>query len=129
MIINAAQKDIDFYVSKFYPLQDLILDCFDTDYFYLTGEPALSRFYYNHRYSDDLDFFFDGFKYSSEKFDIHFRRIAYSIEQLVDNIEIPIENEFFKRIFIKKNNIELKIEFILEKYKTIGEKQKVKNFF
>jgi predicted nucleotidyltransferase component of viral defense system len=76
-----------------------------------------------------LDFFFDGYKHSSEKFDIQFRKIIYKIEPLVENIEIPIESEFFKRIFIKKNKVDLKIEFILEKYKTIGEKKKIKNFF
>ncbi|MDR0551108.1 MAG: nucleotidyl transferase AbiEii/AbiGii toxin family protein [Spirochaetaceae bacterium] len=27
--------------------------------FFLTGGTALSRAYYNHRYSDDLDFFLD----------------------------------------------------------------------
>jgi predicted nucleotidyltransferase component of viral defense system len=42
-----------------YALQDLVLDkVFELDNdFYLTGGTALHRFYYNLRYSDDLDFF------------------------------------------------------------------------
>ena len=49
----------DYYETKLYPLQDGVLRCVEgcrTDFF-LTGGTALSRGYYNHRYSDDLDFF------------------------------------------------------------------------
>jgi len=49
----------EYYEEKLYPLQDGVLnvveDCGTP--FYLTGGTALSRGYYNHRYSDDLDFF------------------------------------------------------------------------
>ena len=48
-----------YYQNKVYPFQDKILEMVDganVD-FYLTGGTALSRFYLNHRYSDDLDFF------------------------------------------------------------------------
>jgi len=49
----------EFYEEKLYPLQDGVLNTLnrsDTGFF-LTGGTALSRAYYNHRYSDDLDFF------------------------------------------------------------------------
>ena len=45
--------------KKLYALQDEILQIvfgLEND-FYLTGGTALHRFYYNGRYSDDLDFF------------------------------------------------------------------------
>lgn len=129
MIKIADKLQIEFYEKKLYPIQDLILTRFDTDYFYLTGGTALSRFYYKHRYSEDLDFFFDGYKHNSENFDVQFRKIIYKIERLVDKIEIPIENEFFKRVFVIKAGVELKIEFIFEKYKTVGEKKFINNFF
>lgn len=48
-----------YYKNSLYPLQDKalkIIDGLDTD-FYLTGGTALSRCYFNHRHSDDLDFF------------------------------------------------------------------------
>jgi predicted nucleotidyltransferase component of viral defense system len=48
-----------YYEEKLYRIQDGILQgCADTKTpFYLTGGTALSRVYYHHRYSDDLDFF------------------------------------------------------------------------
>lgn len=48
-------------MDKLYPLQDQILNLLsrvESD-FYLTGGTALSRHYLNHRFSDDLDFFFN----------------------------------------------------------------------
>lgn len=54
------EKDIDY--KKLYELQDEILSVvFSLDNsFYLTGGTALHRFYYDYRYSDDLDFFANG---------------------------------------------------------------------
>lgn len=48
-----------FYNDTLYPLQDKVLEIIQKSDspFYLTGGTALSRFYFNHRYSDDLDFF------------------------------------------------------------------------
>ena len=48
-----------YYEESLYPLQDGVMSILShsgTDFF-LTGGTALSRAYYNHRYSDDLDFF------------------------------------------------------------------------
>ena len=48
------------YVTLHYPFQDNFLKFLDNQnqgQFYLTGGTALSRFYYQHRYSEDLDFF------------------------------------------------------------------------
>ena len=48
-----------YYEKKLYPLQDRVLSIIDGlgTKFYLTGGTALSRFYFQHRYSDNLDFF------------------------------------------------------------------------
>ena len=48
-----------FYVENLYPLQNGVLQIVDKlgSPFYLTGGTALSRGYYDHRYSDDLDLF------------------------------------------------------------------------
>lgn len=48
-----------YYEEKLYPLQDGVMNTISKCgvRFYLTGGTALSRAYYNHRYSDDLDFF------------------------------------------------------------------------
>jgi hypothetical protein len=49
----------EFYREMLYPFQDGILSIVRglKTPFYLTGGTALSRHYYNHRYSDDLDIF------------------------------------------------------------------------
>lgn len=49
----------EYYETRLYPLQDGVLRCVEEcgTGFFLTGGTALSRGYYNHRYSDDLDFF------------------------------------------------------------------------
>lgn len=48
-----------YYRDTLYPLQDKVLNLIDKlqTPFYLTGGTALSRCYFNHRYSDDLDLF------------------------------------------------------------------------
>ena len=49
----------DYYEANLYKLQDGVLNVVKNSNapFYLTGGTALSRAYYNHRYSDDLDFY------------------------------------------------------------------------
>ena len=48
-----------YYEEKLYPLQDGVMNTISKSgvRFFLTGGTALSRAYYNHRFSDDLDFF------------------------------------------------------------------------
>ena len=48
-----------YYKEELYPLQDKVLAAINAinSPFYLTGGTALSRCYFNHRYSDDLDLF------------------------------------------------------------------------
>jgi len=48
-----------YYEESLYPLQDGVMSTIGKCgvRFFLTGGTALSRAYYNHRYSDDLDFF------------------------------------------------------------------------
>jgi len=48
-----------YYERNLYPLQDGVMNTISKCgvRFFLTGGTALSRAYYNHRYSDDLDFF------------------------------------------------------------------------
>ena len=48
-----------YYTENLYPFQDGVLNIVKTSGapFYLTGGTALSRGYFNHRYSDDLDLF------------------------------------------------------------------------
>jgi predicted nucleotidyltransferase component of viral defense system len=61
-----------YYSDTLYPLQDRVLQAIDElqTPFYLTGGTALSRCYFGHRYSDDLDLFVnkdENFVSSAEK--------------------------------------------------------------
>jgi len=51
-LLNESEK---FYQENLYQLQDGVLNLVKSckTHFYLTGGSALSRIYYNHRYSDD----------------------------------------------------------------------------
>jgi len=81
-----------------------MLNNMDTD-FYLTGGTALSRFYLQHRYSDDLDFFANG----SE----HFRENITAIIKGMDvKCEIGARDEMFARIFVNQGDCTLKIDFV-----------------
>jgi hypothetical protein len=60
-----------YYEESLYPLQNGVLNAINqsgTDFF-LTGGTALSRVYYNHRYSDDLDFFVNASSSYDEQMD------------------------------------------------------------
>jgi len=126
LLRTADQKERDFYFNALYPLQDLVLETMNRGEFYLTGGTALSRFHYNHRFSDDLDFFFDGYNHPGESFSLAYREILYSLEKVLDKIEVTIDGEFFKRVFVTKRETVLKLEFIFENYKTVGEKSDFK---
>jgi predicted nucleotidyltransferase component of viral defense system len=52
-----SEKPYKEYYKDLYALQDGVFKILEEYDFYLTGGTALSRFYLNHRYSDDLDFF------------------------------------------------------------------------
>jgi len=125
-IKKATPQEKEFYYKNLYPLQDIVLEAIQNDAFYLTGGTALSRFYFQHRFSDDLDFFYDGLNYPKENFNLSFREIVYRLETNIDNIEITLDGEIFKRLFVKRGDVPLKLEFVYENYKTVGVKKKYK---
>jgi len=124
-LIKAAQKDIDFYEKLLYPFQDEIFSLIQTERCYLSGGTCLSRFYYNHRYSEDLDFFYDGYQFPKAEFEITFREIINRIGEQF-KAELTVDGEYFKRLFVYKKDVALKIEFIFENFKTVGTRKKIK---
>lgn len=103
-----------YYTEVLYPIQDKVITEFRDSPFYLTGGTALSRGYYNHRYSDDLDYFVNDHP--------DFQRITKKqIEKLTlifPDLEIDKEETNFARVFVEKNN--LKIELINDVPSHIG---------
>lgn len=123
-IRKASESEIFFYENSLYPLQDEIFKLIQSEKFYLSGGTCLSRFYYQHRYSEDLDFFFDGFRYSKAEFEITFREIMNRLSEKYQT-EITMQGEYFKRGFVYQGAIALKIEFIYENYKNVGVRKQV----
>jgi predicted nucleotidyltransferase component of viral defense system len=77
--------------------------------FYLTGGTALARFYLNHRYSDDLDFFTN----ANSDFSNYIEKVNGKIKQKFDvNVSESLFTEDFCRFFISENEQNLKIEFV-----------------
>jgi len=105
--MNLSEKDY----LRLYRLQDKFLAWWSgLDYpFYLTGGTALGRFYLNHRYSEDLDFFVNNHPQYLQfiadlknKIQEHFRV----------NINQSLFTDDFTRFFILEDDISLKIEMV-----------------
>jgi predicted nucleotidyltransferase component of viral defense system len=105
--MNLSEKDY----RKLYSLQDKFLRWWsEQNYpFYLTGGTALGRFYLNHRYSEDLDFFVNNDKHYPEYIKDLIKKITG-----IFNIETKesLFTEDFTRLFICSENIKLKIELV-----------------
>jgi predicted nucleotidyltransferase component of viral defense system len=92
--------------KKLYSLQDEVLEIVFRveDEFYLTGGTALSRFYQEKRYSDDLDFFTN----SSTRFNFAVKNILLELSK-----EFTIETELDSRDFVRiEINGLLQVDFV-----------------
>lgn len=105
--MNSLKKDY----TRLYLLQSKFLTWWGTlnTPFYLTGGTALGRFYLNHRYSEDLDFFANS--------DPNYLRYISTLRQKIsDHFSIDPETTLFSddftRIMILEDNTYLKIEFV-----------------
>ena len=105
--MNLYKKDY----KTLYLLQNSFFDWWATLElpFYLTGGTALERFYLNHRYSEDLDFFVN----ADNDFSEHILFIKNEIQnQFKTDISKTIVTDEFARFFIDDNNTLLKVEFV-----------------
>ncbi len=127
MIRQATQEEKEYYETKLYPLMDKVLAIMDSDKFYLTGGTCLARYYYNHRYSDDLDFFFLGEHFSKDDFENEFVRLANKIGHTFLS-QTTVNADYFKRIMLNEGGTTLKLEFIYESFRHIGELKKIDNY-
>lgn len=107
------------YYKDLYVIQDAIFEIVEDYDFYLTGGTALSRFYLNHRYSDDLDFFV----HQKDDFLAVVREIIAKFKSEF-NPETRIMTEDFVQVFIHTGEFyekyqeqfqaKLKIDFVNE---------------
>jgi hypothetical protein len=107
----AKQREATFYEKKLYPLQDKVFEIASVyqDKIYLTGGTALARFFFQHRYSEDLDFFTttDDLKLIAN--DLIARLGGQGFEIEIDKLDI-----YFARFYIIEKDLRLKIEFARE---------------
>jgi predicted nucleotidyltransferase component of viral defense system len=84
--------------NDLYKIQDKILEIVFSlkNPFYLTGGTAIHRFYYQYRYSDDIDLFCD----DNTNFYIYFRELLNVFKQQNVNYELIVDAADFKRIII-----------------------------
>lgn len=104
--MNSSVPDYE----KLYQFQDKALETLKgyLGSFYLTGGTALGRFYLNHRYSEDLDFFvnsYPGFKQDVQRI---YKRL---ISQLPVDTKSTVDTEDFVRIWVGAD-VRMKLEFI-----------------
>ena len=99
----------EYYLNKLYPFQNEIFNIVNNlkVNLYLTGGTALSRFYLNHRYSDDLDFFTN----DSKTFLKDTELIVKTLQEKY-TVEIQKKANDFVRITAQKENTILKIDFV-----------------
>nr|MBF0222903.1 nucleotidyl transferase AbiEii/AbiGii toxin family protein [Desulfobulbaceae bacterium] len=104
---------------KLYQIQDEVLALVfaeDTE-FYLTGGTCLNRFYFEKRYSDDLDLF------------THFSdTYAYSVRAILDRISAAnyavkrqVDAKDFIRVYVSKDDVVLQVDFVNDRVKRFGE--------
>jgi len=94
------------------------------DLFYFTGGTALSEFYLQHRYSEDLDFF------SEEEFEIKdITLLLQSKRKKFGNPKIEFKQSFNRNIYqlIYLKNQFLKVEFTYFPFKRIDSRNKENN--
>ncbi|MEW6664741.1 MAG: nucleotidyl transferase AbiEii/AbiGii toxin family protein [Thermodesulfobacteriota bacterium] len=127
IIRKATDEEKRYYADRLYPLQDSLFGLLSDFWgagFYLTGGTALSRFYYDHRFSDDLDLFFDGAEYDESRFRVMGTKLVDRIHR-EHGLEVTIESEFFKRMFVT-GSVPMKIELVFEPYRRAGEFTRVR---
>ncbi|MDR0475862.1 MAG: nucleotidyl transferase AbiEii/AbiGii toxin family protein [Treponema sp.] len=121
-----------YYEEKLYPLQDGVLNILSqsgTDFF-LTGGTALSRAYYNHRYSDDLDFFIK----SSQDYDEQLDRVLALLRE--DGFYWDTKKDYTRaksfttiKVGYKESEPIVKLDFVNDTVPLFGEIQKTALFY
>lgn len=104
----------EYYSNILYPLQDKVITIFKDSPFYLTGGTALSRGYYNHRFSDDLDYFVN----DRSDFQKITERQIEKLDSIFADIKVVLKDTSFCRIFAVEGK--LKIEIINDVPSHIG---------
>jgi hypothetical protein len=120
-----------YYEENLYPLQDGVLNAISqsgTDFF-LTGGTALSRAYYHHRHSDDLDFFVNASPHYDEQLDLVFDALKQAGFFWNDAADFIRNNNFVSfKVGWDKTDTALKLDFVNDLVPHFGAIQKTPLF-
>ena len=108
---TATEEELQFYRQVVYPLQDRVFALTPSygEQLYLTGGTALSRFYFDHRLSEDLDFFV-----LTEDLKALANDLAARLHTAGIAVEIERLDTYFTRFYALTDQVRLKIEFARE---------------
>jgi hypothetical protein len=108
---KATAAELEFYRTRLYPLQDRVFESASLyeDAIYLTGGTALARFFFEHRLSEDLDFFTLGDDLRHIATDLIARLEGRGLTVNVERLEV-----YFARFYAVQDEVQLKIEFARE---------------
>jgi len=84
--------------------------------FYLGGGTALSRFYLQHRFSDDLDLFAD----EPHLFPEYFRQTTARLTAVYPELQVDVDARDFKRVLIHTGSLTLKVDFVADRVPRVG---------
>ncbi len=116
-------SDKAYYFDQLYPLQDQVLSLIDAQEtgFYLTGGTAVSRFYLQHRLSDDLDMFVN----LNPAFGDWCGRIIDTLLHFEpQQTQVILRQQYFARVLLTHNDTTLKIEMVNDVPSHIGDIQR-----
>jgi len=101
-----------------YRLQDAVLELVFKEPlgFYLSGGTALSRFYLNHRYSDDLDLF----THDIAMFPDSFRMLLGEIKKHFVETGLEVDSRDFKRFTVNQGGTRLKVDCVADRLPRAG---------
>ena len=120
-----------YYEESLYPLQDGVMNIISrsgTDFF-LTGGTALSRAYYNHRYSDDLDFFLIQSNTYDEQLDKVFAMLGEDGYTWDTGKEFTRAENFMTFKVKKDDDVLLKLDFVNDLVPHYGDINKTSLFY
>ncbi|MDR1898730.1 MAG: nucleotidyl transferase AbiEii/AbiGii toxin family protein [Treponema sp.] len=120
-----------YYEESLYPLQNGVLNAINSygTHFFLTGGTALSRAYYHHRYSDDLDFFVTSDPEYKKQVDMIIARLSADgfFPETKSEIVRDVSYTSFK-VGWQKSETLLKLDFVNDLVPHFGEIQKTPLF-
>jgi len=103
--------DTAWYEKRLYPLQDRVLAVANdvAPAFYLSGGTALSRGYFAHRFSDDIDLFVN----DDPQFGLAAQRLIHALgREPRSTLDVALREERFVRLVVREQDLELKVELI-----------------